>query len=365
MMRILLVTNDFPPTTGGIQSYVRDFVHTLPAGDIVVYASTQDQHEAALYDATVSYPIIRDSARVLLPTPRVRRKMQQIIRTYSVDTVWFGAAAPLGLLAAAAKEAGATRVVATTHGHEVGWSMLPVARSLLGTIGKHSDCVTYISDYTLDRFASAFEQKGSCHFAHLPSGVDHDVFRPRPTQHSESLTVVCISRLVPRKGQDQLIQVWPEFLHAYPHAQLIIAGSGRDEKRLRRLAGDEPTITFSGRISETEKVELMQSADIFAMPCRTRGGGLDIEGLGIVYLEAQACQVPVIAGNSGGAPETMTADSGLVVHDSKELLRALCYLAEDAERRRAMGEAGRRNIEENWTWDTMGRRLRTVLGYAE
>ena len=156
MARTLLVTNDFPPTIGGIQSYLRDFLRTLDSQDIVVFASTQDADAAAEYDKSVDYTVVRWPRKVMLPTPATAHEMQRLIREHDIETVWFGAAAPLALMASAARKAGARRIVATTHGHEVGWSMLPVARQALRRIGDTSDVVTYISEYTRRRLARAF-----------------------------------------------------------------------------------------------------------------------------------------------------------------------------------------------------------------
>ena len=137
MARTLLVTNDFPPTIGGIQSYLRDFVDTIDPSEIVVFASTQDAEAAALFDSAQPYTVVRWPHKVMLPTPATAREMQRLVREHGVVNVWFGAAAPLALMGKAAKEAGAHKVIATTHGHEVGWSMLPLARQALREIGRH------------------------------------------------------------------------------------------------------------------------------------------------------------------------------------------------------------------------------------
>lgn len=234
--RTLVVSNDFPPTIGGIQSYVRDFLDTQDAERITVFASTQDAENAAAYDATLDYEVIRWPRSVMLPTPTTAQAMAEIIRARKIDNVWFGAAAPLALMAPAAREAGATRILASTHGHEVGWSMLPGARQMLRRIGDEVDVVTYISDYTLRRFQSAFGSKPD--FFHLPSGVDDQVFQPVSRDEREATRsrwgiapdapmVSCISRLVPRKGQDKLIEAMPEVVKYHPDAVLVIVGEGR------------------------------------------------------------------------------------------------------------------------------------------
>lgn len=372
MGRTLLVTNDFPPTIGGIQSYLRDFLATVDPSEVAVFASTQDRAAARAHDAQLSFPVHRWPHKVMLPTPATAAAMARIIEEEEIDTVWFGAAAPLGLMAGRARQAGAQRIIATTHGHEVGWSMLPGARQVLRRIGNTSDVVTYISDYTLGRFRTAFGPHPE--FRHLPSGVDTELFRPAtPDQRSATRTaaglgeapiIICVSRLVPRKGQDQLIAAMPEVLRQHPAATLLIVGDGGYRGRLEKLAASVgEAVRFTGKVDHGRMISLLAAADIFAMPARTRGGGLDVEGLGIVYLEAQACGVPVVAGDSGGAPETVTADTGVVVggRDRGALVTALNRLLADPALRASMGQRGRDHVLRHWTWEIMGGRLRDIL----
>ncbi|WP_018297103.1 glycosyltransferase family 4 protein [Corynebacterium lubricantis] len=371
-MATLLVTNDFPPTVGGIQSYLRDFVSTVAPERIIIFASTQDAAEAQQFDVNFPYEVIRWPRKVMLPTPATARAIQKIIRERGIDTVWFGAAAPLAVMGSAARAAGATRVVSTTHGHEVGWSMIPGARQVLSLIGRSSDVVTYISEYTLNRFRNAVGTQPD--YVRLPSGVDTEYFRPATAQQraqtrerfgiGERPLIVCASRLVPRKGQDQLIRAMTAVTKNFPDAQLVIVGKGYYDATLKALAKELPhNITFTGAVPRDDLRDLVAAADIASMPSRTRGGGLDVEGLGIVYLEAQACGVPVVAGNSGGSPETVTPETGIVVdgNNQRELEEALLGLLGDAPRREAMGAAGRRHVCEQWTWDHLGKKLNRVL----
>lgn len=372
-LRTLVVTNDFPPRVGGIQSYLRDFIGTQDPATITVFASTQNTEEARAYDATLDYEVIRWPRSVMLPSPTTAQAMVEIIKARDIDNVWFGAAAPLALMAGAARQAGASKIIASTHGHEVGWSMLPVSKDLLRKIGNEVDVITYISDYTLNRFQKAFGEQPE--YRHLPSGVDIHTFQPATdTQilntrkahglEGETPVIVCISRLVPRKGQDSLIKALPKVLKSFPTTQLLFVGSGPYEAKLRKLAaGLNKNVQFLGRLEHQEMVQILAAADIFAMPARTRGKGLDVEGLGIVYLEAQASGVPVVAGTSGGAPETLTAGSGVVVEgrDVEKLSEVLVDLLGNPQLRAEMGAAGRQHVEEKWAWEIMGQRLHEIL----
>jgi phosphatidylinositol alpha-1,6-mannosyltransferase len=376
--RVLLVTNDFPPRPGGIQSYLGEFVGRLVGAkshSVMVYAPQWKGADA--YDVAADadgYRVVRHPGTLMLPGPPVDARMRRLIAEHGIDTVWFGAAAPLALLASRARQAGATRVLASTHGHEVGWSMLPVARSVLRSIGDGTDVVTYVSRYTRSRFASAFGPAAKLEY--LPPGVDTDRFRPDPAARAELRdhyrlgerpTVVCLSRLVPRKGQDMLIKALPSIRRRVDGAALVIVGGGPHLEALRKLATDcgvAEHVTFTGGVPAGELPAHHALADVFAMPCRTRGAGMDVEGLGIVFLEASATGVPVIAGLSGGAPETVQHNkTGLVVDGRSvdEVAEAATELLADRDRAAAMGAAGREWVTSRWRWDTLAARLAELL----
>ncbi|UGT54497.1 glycosyltransferase family 4 protein [Nocardia asteroides] len=374
MARTLLVTNDFPPRPGGIQSYLQALANQLPPDDLVVYAPRWrgDSHEK--FDAAQKFRVVRHPTTLMLPTPGVIRRASALLREHECDTVWFGAAAPLAAMSPMLRRAGAERILASTHGHEVGWSMLPGARQVLRSIGENTDVVTYVSKYTRGRFASAFGPRAALEY--LPPGVDPAEFRPDPGARAELRaryglgdrpTVLCLSRLVPRKGQDMLIVAMTEIRERVDGAVLVIAGGGPYEVKLRALAdalGVSDSVVFTGRVPSGELAAHHTLADVFAMPCRTRGAGLDVEGLGIVYLEASATGVPVVAGSSGGAPETVReGETGLVVHGRsvEQISDAVVELLTDRDKAAAMGAAGRAWVEENWHWDRQGARLRELL----
>ena len=380
MSRVLLVTNDFPPRRGGIQSYLADLVTRLAAAGehtLTVYAPQWKDTDA--FDArTAGYRVVRHPGTLMLPVPTVDSRMRRLIAEHDIDTVWFGAAAPLALLAPRARQAGARRVLASTHGHEVGWSMLPGARSVLRRIGDDCDVVTYVSRYTRGRFASAFGPRAA--LEHLPPGVDTERFRPDPASREEMRTrlrlgerptVLCLSRLVPRKGQDMLIRALPAIRQRVDGAALVIVGGGPYLDTLRGLAqrsGVTDHVTFTGGVPVAELPAYHAMADVFAMPCRTRGAGLDIEGLGIVFLEASATGVPVVAGSSGGAPETVQHNkTGMVVDGTsvEQITDTVSQLLADPDRAAEMGAAGREWVTAQWRSDDLAGRLSDLIrGYS-
>lgn len=375
MTRVLLVTNDFPPRRGGIQSYLQELVdHLVEAGahTLTVYAPKWKGAEE--FDRAANYEVVRHPGTLMLPEPSVAGRMRELIERHNAETVWFGAAAPLALMAPLARKAGAGRVIASTHGHEVGWSMLPLARTALRRIGTGTDAVTYVSRYTRGRFASAFGPRAA--LEHLPPGVDTDRFAPDEVARAAMRAryglgsrpvVVCLSRLVPRKGQDMLIRALPAIRERVPGAALVIVGGGPYRSSLHRLAhsfGVSDDVVFTDGVPGDELPAHHAMADVFAMPCRTRGAGLDVEGLGIVYLEASASGVPVVAGRSGGAPETVLEnETGLVVDgwDVGDIAAAVGDLLADPDRATRMGAAGRRWVVDNWQWTTQAARLAELL----
>lgn len=374
MTRTLLITNDYPPRPGGIQSYLETYLAHLDPEDVAVLASTFRGSESADYDASRPYLVERVPTEMLLPTPDLAARARRLASDFGAGTVWFGAAAPLAALAPVLRDGPVTRIVASTHGHEVGWSMLPGSRQVLRLIGESTDAVTYVSDYTRHRFASAFGPRAR--LVHQPGGVDTEKFKPDPVRRkttrerygvADREVIVCLSRLVPRKGQDALIRSMPEIVRRVPGAVLVVVGGGPYRRTLEGLArrhGVADRVIFTGRVPAEEIVDHHRMADVFAMPCRTRGGGLDVEGLGIVYLEASACGVPVVAGRSGGAPETvLDGTTGLVVDGTSdgEIVDAVAGLLADRPRAAAMGVRGRTWVLDSWRWEDLAHDMERVL----
>ena len=376
MHKTLIVTNDFPPRPGGIQAFVHNMAVRQPAGSIVVYASTwRDGAECARFDAEQPFPVIRDRTKVMVPTPRVSRRAAEILKAERCDSVWFGAAAPLGLMSPALRRAGAGRLLGMTHGHEAAWAQLPGSRQLLRRIGAGTDTLTYLGEYTRSRIAAAVGPEAAARMVQLPPGVDEQTFHPgsggpelrRRLGLADRPVVVCVSRLVPRKGQDTLIEAMPQILAAVPDTVLLIVGGGPYQADLEKLAdarGVRASVRFTGAVPWSELPAHYGAGDVFAMPCRTRRGGLDVEGLGIVYLEASATGLPVVAGDSGGAPDAvLEGETGYVVpgRSAADAAERIVRLLNDEALRRRLGEAGRRWVERSWRWDLLAGRLTSLL----
>jgi len=376
--KVLIVSNDFPPRRGGIQSFVHALASRMPAGSVVVYAPSWDG--AAAFDARQPFPVIRHPTSLMLPVPAVGRRAARILSEHDCDTVLFGAAAPLGLLTPSLRRAGARRVVAITHGHEAGWAALPGARALLRRIADHVDVLTYLGEYFRVRLARALSAAAAARMVRLAPGVDNGAFRPGVggDEIRERLglgnrpVVVCVSRMVPRKGQDTLIRAWPQVLAAAAGAgaggpALLLVGDGPYRAELERLAqrtGVSRSVVFTGAVPLAELPAHYAAGNVFAMPCRTRRGGLDVEGLGIVYLEASASGLPVVGGDSGGAPDAiLDGETGYVVpgRDTGAVASRIAELLADPAGAAAMGEKGAAWVDREWRWDLVAERLWQIL----
>jgi phosphatidylinositol alpha-1,6-mannosyltransferase len=370
--RLLVVTNDFPPRPGGIQSFVHGVVSRLPADDVVVLTSRWRGYQA--WDAEQSFSVVRHDTSVLLPTPAVRQHAVALLRDRDCTAVWFGAAAPLGLLAPALLDAGAQRLIATTHGHEVGWAALPGARSILRRIASNVDVMTYLGDYTHARLARAvapYDNK----LRRLVPAVDSTLFRPdaggADVRSGLGLAgrpvVVCVSRLMPRKGQDTLVRALPEIRRRVPDAALVLVGGGPSRDRLHRLAketGVSDHVVFSGSVPHADLPAWYGVGDVFAMPCRERLGGVDLEGLGMVFLEAAACALPVVVGISGGSVDAVIdGETGVLVSgsDVNAVAEAISGLLDDPTRAAEMGAKGRAWVSDSWSWDASVRDFSSYL----
>lgn len=383
MITTLVVTNDFGPRSGGIETFIHGLLEQASKNqqrNFVVLTSRQTpQEEVIKFDQKMwennQIRVVRDTAKVLLPTRRLAKKATDLFVVHKCENVIFGSSAPLGLLAKSLRRVGAKHIVALTHGHEVWWARMPLFSALLRRIGAQADQMTYLGEFTRGAVANALLREDHSKLVHLPPGVDLTRFIPA----AKSLelqkkwgvegapVIVSIGRLVPRKGSDQLIKAMPEVLKQFPKCKLLLVGTGNYKKRLEKLVHNlkvQDSVIFTGRVAHDLLPAYYRLGDIFAAPCRSRYGGLEVEGLGIVYLEASACGVPVIAGKSGGAPDAvLDGKTGILVNgrDHLEISGALIKLLADEKLRDQMGTAGRVWMEQLWSWEGIGTRFEEII----
>ena len=372
--KVLVITNDFPPRLGGIESFVYTLCGSLPSSEVVVFTSRMAG--AGQVDRALDYPVVRDRSRVLVPTPRVGRAVRSIAREYGCDRVLFGAAAPLGLLAPRLRQAGIRRLVALTHGHEVWWAALPGARAALRRIGDGVDVLTYVSEFCREHISPALSAPAAARMVRLSPEVDVVRFTPqadgdpwrRRWQVGDRPVVLSAARLVARKGHDTLLRAWPRVLSACPDALLVIVGDGPMRPVLQRTVqreGLSASVRMVPGVPWSQMPGVYAAADVFALPCRTRLLGLQPEAFGIVFLEAAASGLPVVAGASGGVPETvLDGRTGYVVgpRDLDQLVRRIVSLLSSPATAAAMGARGRREVSAHHGCGHSARVLRDLLG---
>lgn len=367
--RVLWVTNDLPPRAGGIQQFVHNLlVRTWPEHTLVVGPDDDGDRE---FDREQPYDVVRAPGSVQ-PTPAIRRLVTRVGRRHRPDVVVLGASWPLGEIAGGVGRDLDAPVVALSHGLEAG-----LAGARLGRLVRHATrdlaVLTTISDYAERELASHVE---ATRLERVPPGVDVTTFHPdvdgsgfrrRHGVPRDARVVVCVSRLVRRKGQDRLLEAWPVVLARCPDAWLVVVGGGPIEGHLRDQAarlGPHAQVVLTGEVPWDDLPAAYAAGDVFAMPCRTRLFGTDVEGLGIVFLEASATGRPVVAGDSGGAPETvLDGETGTVVDGRRPaaIADALVRWLDDPEGRAAAGRRGRAWVEQEWSWDAIAARFRRVL----
>ena len=373
---VLFVTNDFGPRAGGIETFIIGLIQRRPFGQTIVYTSFQENSERYDADWLTNYGVrvIRDRSKILLPTPRVAFHLRNIVKSEGITTAAFGAAAPLGLLSASIKRAGVRRTVALTHGHEVWWAKVFPFNLLLRRIGSTVDVLTYLGEFTRNAISHGLTVQAQQSMVKIAPGIDVDHFLPTDASAlrkslglTEKKVIVSVGRLVHRKGQDRLIEAMPEILKTVSNAHLLLVGEGPHRDHLQKLIQKhrlEGSVTLIGRIDYKDLPSYICVGDVFAMPSRSRLMGLEVEGLGIVYLEASACGLPVLAGNSGGAPDAVVQnETGLVVDgtNNKEIADAAIELLTKVDLSKKMGAAGRQWIVENWRWEIWSRSFEDLL----
>ena len=373
--KVLLVTNDLGPRSGGIETFILGLLEGLPKNSLVIYTSSQKGH--APFDTQLlekfGATVIRDRAKILLPTPRITRKAVRILKQYKIQNVWFGAAAPLGLMASQLRNGGASNIVALSHGHEVWWAKIPILKQILQKIIKDVDKLGYLGAFTKNEISKSTTEVNK--LVQVAPGIDTNYFQPKKPnpaliaryQLEGRRVIVCVARLVHRKGQDQLIKALPNILEKFPDAILLIVGQGPIEQMLRNSArqlGITHKVIFTGRVPHGDLADYICLGEVFAMPVRSRFFGFEVEGLGIAYLEASACGLPVVVGNSGGATDAVIDQvTGLLVDGTNvnEITDAICRLLADPAKAQAMGQAGRGWVISDWQLSNWSAKFNNLL----
>ena len=373
--KILLITNDLGPRAGGIESFILGLLKRLPYNSVVVYTSSQPQSKSFDQDLLDQYGVIviRDRSKILLPTPRITKRAVQLMNQFDAKLIWFGAAAPLALMSAQLRKNGATRIIALTHGHEVWWAKLPIFRQLLSKISRDVDVLTYLGEYTKNAIKKVVSDQSK--LIKIAPGIDVDHFQPSEKStdliHKLNISnrpvIVSVGRLVHRKGQDKLIVAMSQVIKDFPTAVLLLVGEGPIKYMLQKLVQHhslEKNVVFAGRVQLDELPRYIQLGQIFAMPARDRFFGLEVEGLGIVYLEASACALPVIVGNSGGAPDAVISEkTGLIVDGTSpdQIAKSIKTLLQQPELAKSYGSAGREWVVNEWRWEIWSKRFNSLL----
>jgi phosphatidylinositol alpha-1,6-mannosyltransferase len=365
--KILCITNDFGPRAGGIETFVIGLIERAPKDTVVVYTSSQGDTEA--YDQAwltdFGVEVIRDRARILLPSLRVARNINKLVQDRKIKKAFFGAAAPLAIMSKGLRRNGVKKIVALTHGHEVWWAKLWPFSWAIAFIGRNVDHLTYLGNFTRGEIAKSLSDEAKAAMVKIAPGIDTEHFKPTNSAHElrsqlgldKKKVIVSVGRLVHRKGQDVLLSALPQVLKLHPDAHLLLVGEGPYRAHLEKLVSKfdlQNATTFIGRIQYRDLPRYICAGDIFVMPSRSRLAGLEVEGLGIVYLEASACGLPVIAGKSGGAPDAVhEAVTGVTVDGTSisEVAEAIIKMFDDPANSKAMGEAGRSWIYDNWRWE--------------
>jgi len=377
LSKTLCITNDFGPRAGGIETFVVGLIQRMPQNSVIVYTASQAGAAAfdAMWQRDYGVEVIRDSSKVLLPSFRVGRNVRKLVQDRNIKSVFFGAAAPLALLAPGLRAAGVRRIVALTHGHEVWWSRLWPFTIAIARIGRAVDALTYLGEFTGGEISKALDSKSAAKLVRIAPGIDTEHFTSRSDAKElrESLglgskkVIVSVGRLVHRKGQDVLIESMPEIIKSIDDVHLLLIGEGpykkELEKRIKNL-GLANRVTFVGRVQYADLPRYICVGDVFAMPSRSRLAGLEVEGLGIVYLEASACGLPVIGGISGGAPDAvLQGETGFSVdgRSAHEVAEAIVRVLTDKELAQRLGARGRQWIIEQWQWRVWSERFNQLL----
>jgi phosphatidyl-myo-inositol dimannoside synthase len=370
--RHLLVTNDFPPKIGGIQSYLWELWRRLPPEEVTVL--TSPHVDADLFDREQSFRVERTREPVLLPNPLLTRRVRDLASRARSEFVVLDPAIPLGMIG---PNVGLPYAV-VLHGAEVTVpGRLPGSKRMLAKVLRQASLIISAGGYA-EAEARRIE-RDLPPVVQIPPGVDVTKFVPLPPIEKASTRarlglpatgplVLSVSRLVPRKGMDVLIEAAARLKASgrQPDLHVVIAGEGRDRTRLEHLIHKTGAqVELLGRIPSVDLAGLYACADVFVLSCRSRWGGLEQEGFGIVFLEAAAAGIPAVAGDSGGAAEAVIdGETGMVISDPTDasaVARAVDQLLSDPALASRQGQAARHRAETEYSYEVLAGRLAEAL----
>ena len=371
MPKILVVTNDFPPRVGGVNHYVAELMRRFPPGEVIVFASSWP--DAGRIDTSYPHPVVRWAGRSMYPTGAVRERVVDLIRSERPDVVLFGAAAPLALMGRTVERTTGVPYAAFTHGVELWAGHVPVTRGLLAQVARNAVLLTAVSEWAARELRQVVGPDPRIEL--LPPGIDRERYHPgvsdAEVRERHGLgrhpVICCVSRLTLRKGQDKIIRALPWILREVPDVRFLVVGDGPDLERLQALAQRKQVaerVIFAGEVGADILPQYFRAGDVFAMPCRSRKLGLEVEAFGAVFLQASAVGRPCVAGDSGGAPEAVVhGETGLVVDGTEvdEVAEGILGLLGDPEAAAKMGAIGADRVHREFTWDALATRLRGLL----
>jgi phosphatidylinositol alpha-1,6-mannosyltransferase len=369
-LRLLVITNDFPPVAGGIENIVFSLVDRWPPADAVVL--TRLVKDAHLFDKGLAFEVRREPVGTLLPTPDLLKKASRIVVERDIDFVYFATPFPLGLIGPRLLRQHNVPFACSVMGADfIVSAALPGVRAMLRNVLSSAALVLPLSRYLAESVQRLVPEHEAVTV--LTPGVDTERFRPAQDPGvSESPRILFVSRVVARKGAESLLRAMSRVLPKHPSARAIFVGGGPPRyinylKHLARAENIQWSVSFEGPQPWHRLPPFYSSADVFALPTHERLGGLETEGFGMVYLEAAASGLPVIAGNSGGVADAVVdGETGIIVdgRDPVEVADAILGLLDDPGKASAMGMAGRRRAVEEFSWEVIAERFRTEVTNA-
>ena len=368
-MRLLFVTQDFPPDVGGIQTYSWELVRRWMK-EVSLRVIAPDRPEARGVDAELAASVARVPCEPEMLPLRGLPTVIREARAFRPDVAFHAQWQTVGTSFLAQRLTGfPRRIVCAAHGRELLFNPLrgiPVGESVYDGLRRLLLRIPNLF-VPVSRYTGGLLQEQGVHPATIriaPNGVDPDRFYPiervavrERLALDDSSLLLTVGRLVPRKGLDTTIRALPALLEDVPDAQYIIVGSGPDEDRLRGLVNEHnvhDVVRFAGQVPWSDLLLYYNAADVFVMP--SREDPPDVEGFGLVFLEANASGTPVVGADAGGVPDAIVdQQTGFLVppSDPEALASALSSLLTNPERAHAMGDAGRKRAETVASWDAV------------